>query len=70
MTQLQQIVDVSGRKMVQIPLEDWTAFQEKLTKYEQLFKFKNNLQIAFGEVKKMQEGKLPKKSLKDALNEI
>lgn len=65
---IQYITDTTGRKLVQIPVEDWDSLQEKFSKYEQLLKVKRDLKASFGEIKKMQQGKLKKISLKEALN--
>lgn len=65
---IQYITDTTGRKLVQIPLEDWDSLQEKFNRYEQLLKVKRDLKASFGEIKKMQQGKLRKISLKEALN--
>ncbi|PWK22988.1 hypothetical protein LV89_03256 [Arcicella aurantiaca] len=65
---IQYITDTTGRKLVQIPIEDWNSLQEKFSKYEQLLKVKRDLKASFGEIKKMQQGKLKKISLKEAFN--
>ncbi|MBC7748373.1 MAG: hypothetical protein H7Z76_07330, partial [Methylotenera sp.] len=57
-----------GRKLVQIPIEDWDSLQEKFSRYEQLLKVKRDLKASFSEIKQMQQGKLKKMSLKEALN--
>ena len=66
--QVQFITDSTGRKVVQIPVEDWDSLQEKFLKYEQLLSVKRDLKASFREVKLMQEGKLKKMSLKEAFN--
>lgn len=65
---IQYITDTTGRKLVQMPVEDWDSFQEKFNKYEQLLRVKRDLKASFGEIKRMQQGKLRKMSLKEALN--
>lgn len=65
---IQYITDTTGRKLVQMPVEDWNSLQEKFVRYEQLLKVKKDLRASFSEIKKMQEGKLKKLSLRDALN--
>ena len=65
---IQYITDTTGRKLVQIPVEDWDSLQEKVSKYERLLKVKRDLKASFSEIKKMQQGKLKKISLKEALN--
>jgi hypothetical protein len=67
-TQIQYITDPTGRKLVQLPKEDWDIFQEKFVRYEQLLKVKRDLKASFSEIKQMQSGKLKKMSLKEALN--
>ena len=66
--QVQFITDSAGRKLVQIPVEDWDSLQEKFLRYEQLLRIKRDLKASFREVKLMQEGKLKKISLKEAFN--
>lgn len=65
---IQYITDTTGRKLVQIPVEDWDSLQEKFSRYEQLLKVKRDLKASFSEIKQMQQGKLKKMSLKEALN--
>ena len=65
---IQYVTDNSGRKLVQMPVEDWNSLQEKFVKYEQLLRVKKDLKASFSEIKKMREGKLKKLSLKEALN--
>lgn len=65
---IQYITDTTGRKLVQIPVEDWDSLQEKFSRYEQLLKVKRDLKASFGEIKQMQQGKLKKMSLKEAFN--
>jgi cell shape-determining protein MreC len=67
-THIQYITDTTGRKLVQIPVEDWDSLQEKFSRYEQLLKVKRDLKASFSEIKQMQQGKLKKMSLKEALN--
>ena len=63
---IQYITDTTGRKLVQIPVEDWDSLQEKFSIYEQLLKVKRDLKASFGEIKQMQQGKLKKMTLKEA----
>jgi hypothetical protein len=65
---IQYIIDTTGRKLVQIPVEDRDSLQEKFSRYEQLLKVKRDLKASFGEIKQMQQGKLRKTSLKEVLN--
>ncbi len=65
---IQYITDTTGRKLVQMPVEDWDSLQEKFNRYEQLLKVKRDLKASFSEIKQMQQGKLRKISLKEALN--
>jgi cell shape-determining protein MreC len=65
---IQYVTDTTGRKLVQIPVEDWDSLQEKFSKYEQLLKVKRDLKASFNDIKQMQQGKLKKMSLKEALN--
>ena len=59
---IKYITDTTGRKLVQIPVEDWNTLQEKFIRYEQLLKVKRDLKASFGEIKQMQQGKLKKMS--------
>jgi cell shape-determining protein MreC len=65
---IQYITDTTGRKLVQIPVEEWDSLQEKFSRYEQLLKVKRDLKASFSEIKQMQQGKLKKMSLRKALN--
>ncbi len=65
---IQHITDTTGRKLVQMPIEDWNLLQEKVIRYEQLLKVKRDLKASFSEIKLMQQGKLKKMSLKEAFN--
>lgn len=65
---IKYITDTTGRKLVQIPIEDWDSLQEKFSRYEQLLKVKRDLKASFSEIKQMQQGKLKKMSLKENLN--
>ena len=64
---IQYITDTTGRKLVQIPVEDQDSLQEKFSRYEQLLKVKRDLKASFSEIKQMQQGKLKKVSLKEVL---
>lgn len=69
--QLQYLNDQDGNlKAVQIPIEDWKKLEKRIEKYEQAFQVKEDLAAAFREVKQMREGKLPKQTLSDFLNEL
>ena len=67
---IQYITDTTGRKLVQMPIEDWDLIQEKVIRYEQLLNVKRDLKASFGEIKQMQQGKLKKMSLKESLNKL
>ena len=69
--QLQYLNDEEGNlKAVQIPIEEWLKLEKKMEKYEQAFQVKEDLTAAFQEVKQMKEGKLPKQSLSEFLDEL
>ena len=57
---IKYITDTTGRKLVQIPVEDWDSLQEKISRYEQLLKVKRDLKASFSEIRQMQQGKLKK----------
>ena len=47
---IKYITDTTGRKLVQIPIEDWDSLQEKFSRYEQLLKVKRDLKASFSEI--------------------
>ena len=50
---IQYITDTKGRKLVQMPVEDWDLLQEKFSRYEQLLKVKRDLKASFGITKQI-----------------
>lgn len=69
--QLQYLNDQKGNlTAVQIPIEDWKKLEKKIKKYEQAFQVKEDLIAAFEEVKQMRNGKIPKQTLSEFLNEL
>jgi len=68
---VQYVTDQKGKKTaVQIPIKEWEAFQKKLRHDKQYAEMKESLKEAFEEVKLMQEGKLPKKTIDEFLDEL
>lgn len=69
--QLQYLNDQDGKvTAVQVPIEDWNKLERRIKKYEQAFQIKEDLAAAFEEVKQMRDGKIPKQTLSDFLNEL
>lgn len=70
-TIVQYVNDQKGKtQAVQLSISQWTRLMNRLNKYEQMLKLKSDLTQAFGEVKKMRQGKIKKQSLQDFLNEL
>jgi hypothetical protein len=70
-TTVQYVNDQSGKtRAVQLPIGHWTRLMNRLDKYEQMLNVKSDLTRAFGEVKKMRQGKIKKQSLQDFLNDL
>ncbi|WP_425390165.1 hypothetical protein [Ekhidna sp.] len=68
---VQYLQDEKGKRTaVQIPIKEWEALQKKLRHDKEYSELKESLTQAFKEVKLMQEGKLPKKTLDEFLNEL
>lgn len=57
-------------KAVQVPISQWQKLQERLLYYEQKLKIRSDLTEAFQDVADMQQGKKPKQSLTDFLDEL
>ena len=68
---IQYLNDQNGNiRAVQIPWAEWEKIAGKIKKYEQALKLKSDLTEAFGEVKKIQTGKIKKQTLSEFLNEL
>ena len=68
---IQYLNDINGNtQAVQIPLTEWERVLNKLTKYEQAFKLKSDLQEAFEQVALLRKSKKPKQTLKEFLHEL
>jgi hypothetical protein len=68
---LQYVNDNRGKtKAVQISLTEWEKVLGKLRKYEQAFKLRSDLQIAFKQVATLKKARSPKQTLKEFLNEL
>jgi hypothetical protein len=68
---IQYLTDESGKKKaVLIPIEDWEKIQASLEELAGYREMRQSLKRAFQEVKEIKSGKLPKKTLKNFLNEI
>jgi len=60
----------SGRKVVVIPLEEWENIQEELNELRTYKEMKSGLKTALLEVEAIKKGKLPRKTLRNFLDEI
>jgi len=58
------------RTAVQIPIKEWEAIQKKPCHDKEYNELKKSLTQAFKEVKLMQEGKLPERTLQEVLDEL
>ena len=68
---IQYLNDINGNtQAVQIPLTEWERVLNKLSKYEQAFKLKSDLQEAFEQVALLKQSKKPKQTLKEFLDEL
>ena len=68
---IQYVLDKNGKvKFVQIPIKKWGEVLAKLNKYEQTSIIKENLVIAFNQVKELKKYNLKKQQLSDFLNEV
>jgi hypothetical protein len=69
--EIQYVNDSAGKtKSVQLPLTEWKKLMNRLQKYEQSLKLKNDLTEAFKEIETMKKFKTKKPKLKDFLNEL
>lgn len=68
---VQYVNDADGNvQAVQIPIEEWDKLAEQMRKYEQMLKLKKDLSLAFAQVERMRKGKLPKRTLKDLVDDL
>lgn len=68
---IQYLNDIHGTtQAVQLPISDWEKVLQKIKKYEQVFKFRNEIKKAFEEAKEMKKSKGKKQTLNDFLNEL
>ena len=64
------VIDESGnKKAVLIPFEEWEKFQNELIEFFEYKKLKESLKKAFKEVKQIQSGKLPRRTMQNLLDE-
>ncbi len=59
----------SGKKVVVIPLEEWENIQQELKELRAYKEIKSGLKTALLEVEAIKNGKLPRKTLKEFLDE-
>jgi hypothetical protein len=68
---IQYVNDINGNtQSVQMPLIEWERILNKLSKYEQAFKLKSELQEAFAQVAVLRKSKKNKQTLNEFLNEL
>ena len=68
---VQYLTDESGnKKAVLIPIEEWQLFKQEWKEWHEYQAMKAALKSAFFEVKQIQSGQLPKRTLKAFLDEI
>lgn len=68
---IQYVNDSTGKtKSVQLPLSEWKKLMNRLQKYEQSLKLKNDLTEAFKEVEVIKKSRTKKTTLKEFLNEL
>lgn len=69
--QVQYLNDQEGNVTAgQIHIEDWEKFEKEIIKLGNAFQLNEDLKEAFDEVKQIREGKIPKDTLSDFLNEV
>ena len=67
---LEFVVDESGnKKAVVIPFEEWELLQKELKAFWEYQEMKSSLKEAFSEVKQIQKGHLPRKTMQNFLDE-
>lgn len=67
---IQYVTDEAGnKKAVLIPYQDWELIQDELKDLLEYRRMKASLKSAFKEVKQIQSGKLPRRTMKTFLDE-
>jgi len=67
---IEYVTDKLGnKKAVQIPLEKWERIEQALKSLNDFRNIKSSLKSGFVEVEQIRKGKLPKKTLKEFLDE-
>ena len=68
---IQYLSDSTGKpNAVQLPIGDWQKLLERLKKYEQSLKMKEDLIEAFKEVESLKKSKQRSQTLTEFLNEL
>ena len=57
-------------KAVQLAYRDWEKMLSKVEKYDQITKFKTELEESFSEMERIRKGELKKETLSDFLDEF
>jgi len=67
---IEYVTDKLGnKKAVQIPLKQWERIEQALKSLNDFRNIKSSLKSGFVEVEQIRKGKLPKKTLKEFLDE-
>lgn len=63
-------IDTSQGKVIQIPVEEWERYSRQYEQMKLKLYWKKRLKSSINQVKKMETGQLPSKSIEDFLNEL
>lgn len=67
---IQFVTDEMGnKKAVQIPFEEWLLLEKELKEFFDYRRMKTNLKSAFLQVKQIQSGQLPRRTMQNFLDE-
>ena len=68
---IQYLTDESGNKTaVLIPINEWKTINQKMFDFMKLLNFKKSIDTGFQEVADVKNGKIPRVSLKEFLDEL
>lgn len=68
---MQYVNDADGNvQAVQISVQEWKKLGAKVRRYEQMLKLREDLTEVFAQVEHMRQGKLPKLTLKEVLDDL
>ncbi|WP_028664805.1 hypothetical protein [Runella zeae] len=63
-------IDTSQGRVVQMPVEEWERYSRQYEQMKVRLYWKKRLKSSINQVKKMEAGKLPSKTIEDFLNEL